>query len=66
MAERQFMQAIWFFNALITIKNGLKILEDEWLAFKTAHRVLASRIMYEIAAQEFDEEGIAPNLEHAI
>ena len=54
------MQAICCFNTLITIENGLKMLEDEWLAFKTAHRVLASRIMYETAAQEFVDEGIAP------
>ena len=60
------MQFFCCFNAFTAIRTGLEQLEDEWIEFKTAHRVLAKRLMYEGSAQEFVDEGIGPNLEHAI
>ena len=34
----------------------LEQLEDDWIEFKTAHRVLAKRLMYQSTAQEFVDE----------
>jgi hypothetical protein len=60
------MQAIGSFNAFSIIQNRLKQLEDDWLDFKTAHRVLATRLMHQTAVQDFFDEGTVPNLDHAI
>ena len=61
------MQAIGSFNAFSIIQNRLKQLEDDWLDFKTAHRVLATRrLMHQTAVQVFFDEGTVSNLDHAI
>jgi len=57
------MQAICCFNAFLIIQNGLKQLEDYWLDFKTAHRVLATKLMHQTATQDFVDEGTVPNLD---
>ena len=66
MAKRLFMQLISCVNVLTVMQNGLQQLEDEWKAFKAAHPVMAKKLWYTSSAQDFIEEGIAPDLQHAI
>ena len=66
MANRLFMQLLSCVNVLTVIHTGLQQLEDEWKAFKASHPAIAKKNWYASTAQDFVEEGIAPDLRHAI
>ena len=66
MAKRLFMQLISCLNVLTVMQNGLHQLEDDWKALEAAHPVIAKKLWYTSTAQEFVEEGVAPDLEYAI
>ena len=66
MAKRLFMQLISCVNVLTVMQNGLQQLEDDWNAFKAAHPVIAKKLWYTSTAQEFVEERVAPDLQHAV
>ena len=66
MAQRLFVQLISCLNILTVMQNGLHKLEDDWKAFEAAHLVIARKLWYTSTAQEFVDEGVAPDLQYAI